>query len=558
MRKNNIYRCLSGVMVSLLLILGHTSCNDGETGWPADSSYAGLFRPVSFGTYSVEANKVGVTFTKIIDASKYIIEVSEDSLQFAKIIKRITIDADTLTPFATTGSTPNIEFHKQIDDLNASQRHSIRIMGVNKDSTLTSKYATYTFKTLAENLLKPVSVEGNKATLKWRSTGKINYVVLYKASDPAMKNVLGADSVITTQEKTDSTKIISNLESGVTYYAKIYYNDGTARVRGTKFFKTPGAVGSFVINLQPSDNVNTLLANAYNEGDTCVTLMLSPGATYNLGAVTVPSGITSLTFSCTSSTNVPTVNLTSVTPSKTMPSGILFEYLNLVGPGSSTSSVLVDLGTSLAIGRVGFEGCNISTYNGLVRLKSTATVALGLFYLNDCIVRNIGSTGILNVAGTSPGNQLKEAAFQQSTFIDLSTQLADVRCQVTKFSVIANTFYNNSSTNKLTQLFRFNDSNTTPTTFNVSNCIFAGGNGGTALQSFYASYTALATYSFVSSIKTSDLVVSTTAGKLFTGINAVGFSSAEVFKDPANGNFTVKLSATDFPGKGYVGDPRWW
>lgn len=558
MRKNNIFRCLSGVMVSLLLVLGHTSCNDGETGWPADPSYAGLFRPISFGTYSIEANKVGVTFTKIIDASKYIIEVSEDSLQFTKIIKRITIDADTLTPFATTGTAPNIEFHKQIDDLNAAQRHSIRIMGVNKDSTLTSKYATYTFKTLSENIFRTITLEGNSATLKWKKADKVSYVVIYKASDLTSKNVMGADSVISIQEKTDSTKTISNLETGVTYYAKIYYNDGTARVRGSKFFKTPGAEDSYVINLQPSDNVNTLLADAYNNGYTRITLMMSPGVAYNLGAVTVPSGIMSLTFSCASSTTVPIVNITSVTPAGSMTSGIWFEYLSLVGPGSSTSSVLVDLGTSLLIDRVGFEGCNISAYNGLVRLKSTATVALGVFYLDNCIVRNIGSAGVLNVAGTAPANQLTDAFFQQSTFIDLSTQLADVRCQVTKFSVVANTFYNNSATNKQSHLFRFNDSNTTPTTFSVSNCIFAGGNGGSALQSFYASYTPLAAYSFSSSFKTSDLVVSTTAGKLFTGINALGFGSTEVFKDPANGNFSVKLSTTDFSGKSYVGDPRWW
>ncbi len=557
MKKRNIYRFLSGVIVSLFLISGLVSCNNGDTGWPTDPSYAGLFRPVSFGTFSVEANSAGVSFTKIIDASKYIIEVSEDSLQFNKIIKRITINADTLTPFATSGSAPNIEYHKLIDGLNSSQRHSIRIMGVNKDSTSTSKYAVYTFKTLSENILRPVNVEGNSAVLKWKKTDKVNYVVIYKAADLTAKNVLGADSVISTQEKTDSTKIISNLETGITYYAKVYYNDGTARVRGSKFFKISGAVSSYVINLQPSDNVNALLADAYNNGNTRIALMMTPGVTYNLGAITVPSGIMSLTFSCTSSTNVPTVNLTSVTPAGTMTSGIWFEYLNLVGPGSSTSNVLVDLATSLNLGQVGFEGCNISAYNGLVKMKNTAAITVGSFYLDNCIVRNTGSAGVLNVA-SSANHHLTEAIFQQSTFIDLSAQLADVRCLVDKFSVVLNTFYNNSTTNKLSQLFTFNDSNTTPTTFSVSGCIFAGGNGGTTLQSFNASYTALAAYSFSSSYKTSELVVSTTAGKLFTGINALGYNSTDMFKDPVNGNFSVKLTLTQFAGKGYAGDPRWW
>ncbi|HEY4785612.1 MAG TPA: DUF5123 domain-containing protein [Bacteroidales bacterium] len=555
MKKSKIHISILGIVVSLFLVFELVSCKKGDDGFPYDSSYDGLFRPIIFSTYSIDANSVGVQFTNVISAKKYIIEVSEDSLVFSNIVRRITINADTLTPFATSSDLSMVLYHVFVDSLNASQRHSVRIMAVNSDSSLTSKYKTYTFKTLSENILAPLSINMPSVTFKWKKTDKLDYLVLY--------NSTSRDSIkLTDQEKADTTKTLSDLIMGSVYTAKLYYLEGTtARVRGYKTFKTAGISYGNNITLLPSDNINTVLANAFTAGQTDVALLLNPGDTYNLGTVNIPSGMNTFMLSCVSNTNMPVVNLTKVIPASDMTSGIYFENTKITGPGSSSSSnILMDLGTNMNIGYIGFQGCSVSAYNGLLRLKSTATISLSTVLIDNCIVSDIGGTGMLNIAGTAPTNQLGIVSFQNSTFINLSTQVADIRCKATYCFISSCSFYNNSTTNKLSYLFRFTDSNSTPTNLGISSNVFAGSNGGTNLASFYANYTPLTSYSFSSSYKTAELSTSTATGQSFTKLNALGINSTDLFIDPVNGNFKVKstISTTDFVDKGRVGDPRWF
>jgi len=535
--------------LSLLLILGFTACNLGEIGWPTDSSYNRLFSPLTFTKLNLGETSVGIVFTKVVDADRYILEISEDSLQFTNVVRRLTIMADTLKPFMTSSSTVQTQFLINFTDLNASTLHSARIIAINKDSTVTSKYEQFTFKTLAENIFRSVLVTGDGATFKWKPSSKISFLRVTRDSDPT-QNLLQADSVITATEFADTTKTISGLEVGTYYTAKICYKDGNlVRVRGSLTFKTPGTTGSYLCKLQPADIIADSLSSFLAAGKTNISFVLNNGETYDFGVLTIPAGMVRLTFTAPEGVH-PIINMIKFIPSSSM-DGVLFENVSLYGTGD----YMIQINSPFKFLDFTFSGCYIDNYKSVVYFKNVADSGCETIIIDNSIMNNIGGYGVLNVGGTSP--IVKDIKITNSTFIALSTQLMDIRTKLSNLEVTNCTFYNNSSTNKLAQIFRFGDNDHTPSMFVVERCIFAGNNGVTTLKSINSNYSYTATLSFSSSYTTSDVPLSTATGVGFTDIKVLTLSSTDLFTDPDNNNFSIKLGAS-FDGRGKVGDPRWW
>lgn len=535
--------------LSLLLILGFTACNLGEIGWPTDSAYNRLYRPLGFSTVNLTETSVGITFTKVVDADRYILEISEDSLQFTKIIRQMSIMADTLKPFLTSSTAVNVTYLINFSDLNASTLHSARLIAINKDSTLTSKYSEMAFKTKAENIFRSVLITGDGATFKWKPTNKVTFLRVTKDANPT-QNLLQSDSIITATEMADTTKAISGLDAGTYYTTKICYQDGDiVRVRGSVTFKTPGTAGSYVCNLQPTDVLADSLAAYLAAGKTNISFVLVNGGVYNFGAVVIPAGMVRLTFTAPEGVK-PTVNVSKFTPSGSM-DGFLFENINMVG----TATYLFSFGSTIQFSDFTFRNCSIDNYTSVVLFKNIVGCSVDDIVIDNCIVSNNGGYGVLNIGGTSV--TAKNIKIINSTFISLLTQLMDIRTKLSNLEVTNCTFYNNSSTNKLAQIFRFASNDLTPGMMVVDRCIFAGNNGGTTLKSIGSNYPTTASISFSTSYRTSDVSVSTAIGVGFTDLKALTIGSADLFTDPANNIFSIK-SGISFDGRGKVGDPRWW
>ena len=538
-------------MLSLLLILGFTACNLGEIGWPTDSSTNRLFKPLTFTTYNLSTTSVSIAFTKVVDADKYIIEISEDSLQFKKIIRHLSIKADTLKPFLTSSSAVQTVYLSSFTDLNANMLHSARLIAIGKDSTLTSKYSQITLRTLAENIFSRIIVMGNSAIFQWHPTSKVSFFRVTKDASPP-ENLLKADSVITASEIADTTKIIRGLDAGTYYTTKICYQDGNnVRVRGSITFKTPGTAGSFVCNLKPADVLADSLASYVAANKTNISFVLENGATYNFGAVTIPAGMVRLTFTAPEGVQ-PTVNVLKFTPSGSM-DGFLFENIKMVG--SAATTYLFSFGAAIRFTDFTFRNCTVDSYQSVVLFKNIVGCSVDNIVIEKCIVSNNGGYGVLNIGGSSV--TAKNIKITNSTFISLGTQLMDIRTKLDNLEVSNCTFYNNSSTNKLAQIFRFADNDHTPGMMLVDKCIFAGNNGATTLKSISSNYPNTASISFGSSYRTADVPVSIATGVGFTDIKVLTLGSLDLFTDPANNNFSIKTSAS-FDGRGKVGDPRWW
>lgn len=532
----------------LLLILGFSACNLGEIGWPADSSYNRLFKPLGFTTTNLTSTSVSIVFTKVVDADRYVLEISEDSLQFSKVVRHLTIKADTLKPYLTSSVAVNVTYLFNFTDLNASTLHSARLIAINKDSTLTSKYSQLTFKTPSENIFSSVLVMGDAAIFKWHPTTKASFLRVTKDAGTA-QNILSADSVITTSELADTTKEIRGLEAGTYYTSKICYQDGDiVRVRGSVTFKTPGTAGSYICNLKPTDVITDSL-NAYlAAGKTNISFVLANGGVYNWGSVVIPAGMVRLTF--TAAIGVPPIiNVSKFSPVSSM-DGFLFENLKMVG----TATYMFSFGTAINFSDFTFSNCSIDNYTSVVYFKNF-TSAVNSITIDKCIVTNNGGYGVLNIAGSSV--VAKDIKITNSTFVSLLTQLMDVRTKLSSLELTNCTFYNNSSANKLSQIFRFADNDHTPGSMVVDKCIFAGNNGGATLKSMNSNYANVATLPFSTSYRTSEFPVSVATGVGFTDIKVLTISSADLFTDPANNIFSIK-SGVSFDGRSKVGDPRWW
>jgi hypothetical protein len=228
--KSKILKYISTAAFTVFLALNFSSCNNQD--FPVDMSYYRLFSPVTFITGTVTATNAQFTFSKVINAEKYIIELSEnDSLHFTSIVRTVVISADTLT--LNTGTT-NM-YTVLVDSMKGSIRYSARIKSETNNGTIPeSKYDVVTFVTKTEKIIKavlPEEVTSSSAILHWDATGNnVTHIILISSTDGSSQTYNLTDA-----EKVASMKLIENLSSLTTYTAQIYNVDNK---RGEITFST--------------------------------------------------------------------------------------------------------------------------------------------------------------------------------------------------------------------------------------------------------------------------------------------------------------------------------
>src|ERR1035437_3099147 len=179
--KSKTLKYISTAVFTVLLALNFSSCNNSD--FPVDVSYYRLFSPVTFTTGTITATNAQFTFSKVINAEKYIIELSEnDSLHFNSITRTVQISADTLTL-----NTANI-YTVLVDSLKGGIRYSARIKSATNNGTIPeSKYDAVTFITKTEQILItpiPTEITNTSVILHWVATGaNVTHIVLISSTD---------------------------------------------------------------------------------------------------------------------------------------------------------------------------------------------------------------------------------------------------------------------------------------------------------------------------------------------------------------------------------------
>lgn len=135
----------------LMVILTSTFSACEEFGFPVDESFKRLFSPVTFASENITATSADLTLSKVPGADTYVIEFSEDSLQFTTIVRTVTLKADTLS--YATGSTS--VYLIRVGDLKGATRYSARLKALSSTNEMPeSKWDLITFATRSEQIFK--------------------------------------------------------------------------------------------------------------------------------------------------------------------------------------------------------------------------------------------------------------------------------------------------------------------------------------------------------------------------------------------------------------------
>ncbi len=527
------------VLLSLFAVMLMASCSKAND-WEVDSSHNRLFRPLTFDIGKATANTVSITYSYVPKAKQYIFEFSEGDETFSEVKKTVTILADTLTAFAEATDPVKTTYRTLFDELKGSTDYHVRMKAVSADGT-ESGYLSDKFTTPDEQIFTDCEATVNTVLLQWTPGANVTHIVYTEvgAGDEA-----AVTRQLTDEEKAAGQILIEGLASGTQYTAVIYNDDAK---RGTKKFKTLGMKDGKEYTVQPEDNLNTILSQFAAEGTSALTLIF-PSGTYEIGKLTIPTGISDLYIAgnATDKADMPELFIPQFILQSEV-SSLTFQNVDL-NARKDGANYLFDIKGTNCFNSLEFEGCRIRNINRSFIRFNTTNLEIEKIKVNDCIMENI-ATGGYGVVNTPKSAQKSIGLFSitNSTLVNMGSDfILQINDGWQSIVIDKCTFY---STGGGKGLFRF-DKN--PESVSVTNTIFAGANNGNEFNAGSKNYDIL---DFNSCYKTNDMKVSTKTP--FLNIEEVPYASEEFFVNPAEGDFHIQ-SGVSFGGLEKAGDPRWY
>lgn len=559
--KNKIYPLVILFAVGLFTF----SC-DVSQDWLVDSSYNRLFTPITFQTSNVGDTAVEVSFTRVIGAKKYILELSENdsTMQFENILQRIEVTTDTFKAYSINTIATKTEYRKKFTGLFGETNYSVRMIAVNEDSTLQSNYSMLTFKTLAEQLFneKAIGKGLDSVLMKWNKTDKVTHIVMHPVA--ATDDTQDMTRILTAEEIAKAEASFVNLRSGTDYQFTIYYNEIK---RGKVVVRTIGLPNSATYNVLPEDNATTIslaISGFIAENTRNINIFFDAGSSYTIIGLTIPDGVDNINFTGQADENgvLPQLTMNSLNIGTASASMIEASFTNLNINGNAANFCLTVPNSIITLKKISFDGCEISNFARGVISVSNVALAIDEISLTNNIISKIGGYGIVNVAGVNAVTT--NINIKNSTMYDLTTHFVDFRNGAV-FNMINCTFYNSYTTGyTLNRFLRSNDAAPFPTAINIQKCIFSGPNNGTTSLVGLTYKTATNTVvlpitSFAGSYSTSDFPLQylSSYSTSYPNLQLAGFSSTDLFEDAANKDFRIKAGVV-FAGKNVAGDPRWF
>lgn len=512
----------------LLGLASVTSCTD-DNDWNVDPSYDRLFHSIELSVTPLD-DRAEVSFKKMPNTDYYIVEYSTDSL------------SNDIPMGGTEHSVVDSSFVNSPDsiyNLDGNTEYYIRIKGrSNTGKSSNWKYLDkFKFKTKSEQIITGVDVTSSTATVNFIAGKTIDAVYVYKSSEDSTK-------VEFTPEDVTAGKItITGLKANSSYKVKLWNKEN---VRGTYSFKTTEAYpeGYEILTLTESDDLGTLLKEATSDK---VVILMPKDATYKMTStetgeqkgLTIPANIKSIYFWGTAgSVSTWKVKEIKVEGDKDL---IRFYNLNLENEGTSADYV-INLGNAVNISAIQFDKCNIRKTRGVVRMKVSDAFQVGSIDINNCVINQIGSYGVIAAGKEAPKNELGSINITNSTIVSVGGPMVAVYNKITKVNVDHCTLYDAVysgkyliDTNKIADIIP-----------NFSNTLI-----GQSAALSDATATSYKNAPFVDVYYTNEF---TWKSKLQIG-DAAEISSAELWVNPAKGDFTVQ---DKYQSKyGSLGDPRW-
>lgn len=234
-----------GFVLALFSML-FTSCEEVEPEI-TEIEFERVFSPINLTARIRNMTAVELSWDIRDNVESYVVEISEDSLEFKSIIKTAEVTPDKL-PYTAV--------------LDGETQYSARIKGVS-EGVADSKWSTIVFKTAAEDILPdvlPEDMDAKFVTLRWPAESEVTHFVI---------NPGNVNRPITEDEVAAGAATITGLTGSTEYTVTLFRND---KRRGQAVFTTLIDVGN-ATRVYPEDDLSAVIAAA-EEGET---LVLYPG-----------------------------------------------------------------------------------------------------------------------------------------------------------------------------------------------------------------------------------------------------------------------------------------
>lgn len=550
-----------GTASMMALALSATSCTDGND-WDVDGSLSRLFG-LNGDKITVETTETSATVTFSAFTSKavpspeyYVFEVSKDSLyegvENANIIKFGEDKTLTSSPVVLSGLDGDSKYYMRVKAMSSTSNESKWVYY--KDGS--------SFKTKAEQIFNNVEATDlfeDHVNLSWTPGADVTHITYANTNDAENIQTIN----LTDEEKAAGKYTLGGLNPTSTYTITIYKNDVK---RGQLQVTTPAAMPAANFKYSLASDVTVISqdlideiaekakAAAGNETNYSATIGIPAGAKVALYGindsdggktnVTIPDGM-SVTFFGLAGGDAPTINLDKNFDIAGSHAFIKFQNVKLEENGAG---YFINQSKACTVSEFTLENCEVSNLKtSFFRLQGSDAKSIGKLTLKNSIFTKLcAGYGFIHIDAGSGKGHLDNVEIDGCTFNSICVTgkvfIFSKKTDMQDITIKNSTFYNCNGNGQY--FVDFNVDTFGPSTFTIENCIF----GKSADEATNKNIRSKTPATVANSFRTTDFF------KVIKGVNDTEFSSTQLFKDPANGDFTIKAGTL----KEKAGDPRWY
>lgn len=560
-KKMKSIKNILGTASMMALALSATSCTDGND-WDVDGSLSRLFG-LNGDKITVETAETSATVTFSAFTSKavpspeyYVFEVSKDSLyegvENANIIKFGEDKTLTSSPVVLSGLDGDSKYYMRVKAMSSTSNESKWVYY--KDGS--------SFKTKAEQIFNNVEATDlfeDHVNLSWTPGADVTHITYANTNDAENIQTIN----LTDEEKAAGKYTLGGLNPTSTYTITIYKNDVK---RGQLQVTTPAAMPAANFKYSLASDVTVISqdlideiaekakAAAGNETNYSATIGIPAGAKVALYGindsdggktnVTIPDGM-SVTFFGLAGGDAPTINLDKNLDIAGSHAFIKFQNVKLEENGAG---YFINQSKACTVSEFTLENCEVSNLKtSFFRLQGSDAKSIGKLTLKNSIFTKLcAGYGFIHIDAGSGKGHLDNVEIDGCTFNSICVTgkvfIFSKKTDMQDITIKNSTFYNCNGNGQY--FVDFNVDTFGPSTFTIENCIF----GKSADEATNKNIRSKTPATVVNSFRTTDFF------KVIKGVNDTEFSSTQLFKDPTNGDFTIKAGTL----KEKAGDPRWY
>lgn len=520
-----------------------TSCTD-KMDWSVDPAYDRLFGILSCDV-TPDATSMALEFKAPAGAEGYQIQWSTS---------RLPDDVEEALGDTTVYFTKAV-----IENLMGDTEYYIRIRAVSDTKKCSKWYRPVKsdgspYKTLKEQIMNTVSEEDrgqDEIRVTWDNTKEVTHLVVTGPDDYEAKHVLDAAA------KAAGAYTVTGLQPLTTYTISIYNGEA---LRGTCSASTTAAApkGDYTYNMPQTMDVidNEIMkfiaaeakAKAADPNNYSATIVIPAGVTIDMvgvsesgdkAALKIPEGM-SVTFFGAAGVK-PLVKLSKSINLAGSHAFVRFENMAFTDGGCQ---YIFNQSDACTVADLSFTGCEFKNLErSILRSQGSSAQSYGIVSLHDCVGTNLSSgNGYSMILIGQDKSTVDRLVLTNSTFDTVQRSVIEAtKGRIGEIYVGDCTFYNTVYSGKY-----LIDANGMNTNITIDNTIL--GKTYDAESSRGIRTTGTITVG-ENNIRTSDCVYGSNDIKELPASETL--SSADIFTDPANHNFTLKIDQK-------VGDPRWY